>query len=103
MIPINIDDLLHGRAVETNRIEFKSDFNPAPVIHTICAFANDIENMAGGYIILGAEEENGMPVYPLKGIDPKRVDEILKELVSYCHHIEPLYQPVAEPVFYQGV
>ena len=52
-IPINIDDLINQRVVESTRIEFKSDWNPNPIIHSICAFANDIDNVGGGYIIIG--------------------------------------------------
>ena len=50
MIPINIDELLDGTIIEDNRIEFKSDWNPEKVMHTICAFANDYDNIGGGYI-----------------------------------------------------
>ena len=38
-IPVNIDDLVNLRTVESTRVEFKADFNPSPIIHTICAFA----------------------------------------------------------------
>lgn len=99
-IPINIDDLLNRRVVESTRIEFKSDFNPNPIIHSICAFANDIDNMGGGYILIGVEEQNGAPVFPVKGIPQERVDGILKDLVRYCRCIEPLYNPIAEPILY---
>ena len=102
-IPINIDDLINQRVVESTRIEFKSDWNPNPIIHSICAFANDIDNVGGGYIIIGVEEENGSPVFPVKGIKQDRIDEILKELIGFCHCIEPLYNPVVEPVLFQGV
>ena len=102
-IPVNIDDLINSRVVESTRIEFKSDFNPNAVIHTICAFANDIDNLGGGYIILGVEEKDGSPVFPINGIERNRIDGILKDLVGYCRCIEPLYDPVVEPVLYEGV
>ena len=102
-IPVNIDDLINHRIVESTRIEYKSDFNPAPIIRSICAFANDIDNMGGGYIIIGVEEENGAPLFPIKGIEQPRIDSILKKLREYCHFIEPLYEPVVEPVLYHDV
>lgn len=102
-IPVNIGDLVNGHVVESSRIEFKADFNPTPVIHTICAFANDIDNIGGGYLVIGAEERDGMPVLPPKGIEPERIDGILKRLVGLCHCIEPLYNPVVEPVLFDGV
>ncbi len=52
-IPVNIHELINGTVVESTRIDFKADWNPEPIIHTICAFANDIDNMGGGYIIVG--------------------------------------------------
>lgn len=101
-IPININDLIDCRVVESNRVEFKSDWNPTPIIHSICAFANDIDNVGGGYIVVGVEEKDGTPVLPVKGIPQERVDGILKELIGLCHMIEPLYYPVVEPVLFQG-
>ena len=90
-IPADISELISGTTVESTRIEFKSDFNPEPIIHTICAFANDIDNIGGGYIIIGIEEKNSIPQLPPKGIDKSRIDSILKKLEGFCHCIEPLY------------
>lgn len=100
-IPLNIDDLINRRVVESSRIEFKSDWNPNAVIHTICAFANDIDNLGGGYIVIGVDELDGSPIFPIKGVEQKNIDNILKELVGFCHFIEPLYNPVVEPIIYQ--
>ena len=43
-LPINIDDLVNHRKVESARIEYKEGWNPEKVLHTLCAFANDIDN-----------------------------------------------------------
>lgn len=76
---LNIEDLLNKRRVESNRIEFKKDWNPAPIYRTICAFANDFENLGGGYILVGVEQdENGLAKRPVKGIDIKDVDKIMQ-------------------------
>lgn len=101
-LPVNVDTLIHGNIVESTRIEFKEDFNPERVVHTICAFANDIDNIGGGYIIIGVKEENGSPQFPLKGLEKSSVDGIMKSLNEYCNLIEPRYIPVCEPVFYEG-
>ena len=61
-LPINIKDLVNGKAVEWERLEFKKDWNPEPIIHTLCAFANDMNNWGGGYIIVGIEEKDGNQV-----------------------------------------
>lgn len=100
-IPVSIDALINRRVVESSRIEFKRDFNPDAIIRSICAFANDIDNMGGGYIVVGVEEENGAPKFPVAGIAQDRLDGIQKKLREYCHAIRPLYQPVVEPVLYQ--
>ncbi len=49
-LPLNIDDLIHQRKVESARIEYKKDWNPEKVLHSVCAFANDIDNLGGGHI-----------------------------------------------------
>lgn len=101
-IPVNIEDLVNERVVESSRIEFKAGFNPGPIIHTICAFANDIDNIGGGYLVIGVEERDGRPVLPPKGIPLDQIDDIMKRMVGLCHCIEPLYYPVVEPVEFQG-
>ena len=99
-IPVNIEELINQRVVESNRIEFKKDWNPNAVIHSICAFANDIDNVGGGYIVLGVEEKDGSPVFPIAGIEQSKIDGILKECIGYCRCIEPLYNPVIEPILF---
>ena len=101
-IPTNIKTLLSGEVVEWARIEFKETWDPAASLKTICAFANDLDNWGGGYVILGVEEKNGKPVFPVKGLSEGSIDRIQKELLGICHLIEPLYLPVVEPVEYQG-
>ena len=56
-IPVNIYELINRTIVESTRVEFKADWNPEAILHTICAFANDIDNMGGGYIVVGVEED----------------------------------------------
>ena len=68
-LPINIEDLLNKRKVESNRIEFKKGWNPDKIYHTICAFATDLDNTGGGYIIVGVEQDdNGIAKRPVKGL-----------------------------------
>ena len=100
-LPVNIDDLVNHRKVEWARIEYKEGWNPEKVLHSLCAFANDIDNWGGGYVILGVAEKDGKPVFPVKGLSPDSIDRIQKELLGVCHLIEPLYLPVVEPVEYQ--
>ena len=57
MLPINITELLEQNRIESNRIEYKQGWNPTAIYHTICAFANDFENLGGAYIVV--EADNG--------------------------------------------
>ena len=54
-LAININDLLNKQKIESNRIEFKKGWNPGSIYHSICAFANDFDDLGGGYIIVGIE------------------------------------------------
>lgn len=101
-LPINISDLIKRRVVENARIEYKRDWNPEPILHSICAFANDIDNWGGGYIIIGIDEEEGIPKFPVQGLEKSSIDRINKELLQKCNLIEPRYIPIVEHVIFEG-
>lgn len=101
-LPINIADLINRRVVENARVEYKKNWNPETILHSICAFANDIDNWGGGYIIIGVEEENGMPKLPVSGLTKSSIDRVNKELLQKCNLIEPRYIPVVEQTTYDG-
>jgi ATP-dependent DNA helicase RecG len=101
-IPISVKDLLKQRKVESERIEFKANWNPESVLHSICAFANDFNNWGGGYIVIGVAEENGVPVLPPTGITKGSADKISKELIRICNLLEPRYIPVIDVTTYNG-
>ena len=92
-LPINIEDLLNKQKVESNRIEFKKGWNPISIYHSICAFANDIDNIGGGYILIGVEESAGVAVRPVKGIPIEQLDKIQREIVNFNNLIDPFYSP----------
>ena len=70
-LPINIDEILKGRLVEWERLEFKKGWNPEAVLHTLCAFANDFHNWGVGYIFNGIEAKQGRPILPPAGLTKK--------------------------------
>ncbi len=101
-LPMNIKDLLSGKPVEWERLEFKAGWNPLEVLHTLCAFANDFKNLGGGYIILGVHEKNGKPILPPEGLDASKIDDIQKELLRLGHTaIQPNYHPIIVPHVFQ--
>lgn len=87
-IPTNIKTLLAGEAVEWARIEFKETWDAETSLKTICAFANDLDNWGGGYIVIGVKENEGKPVYPLKGISSDKIDSYQKSILSKCKLID---------------
>ena len=100
-LPINIHQLITGKTVEWDRIEFKKGWNPEEILHTLCTFANDVNNWGGGYIVIGIEEKDGIPVLPPLGLLQNSLDAIQKKMVNLCHQIEPTPQIVTEPVVFQ--
>ncbi len=94
-LPINLTDLLRQRTVEGERIEYKAGWNPDAIIRTVCAFANDFENLGGGYVVIGQDcDANGQPVFPPVGLADNQLDKIQQELLAACQLIQPLYFPV---------
>ena len=66
-LPLNIDDLIHQRKVESARIEYKKDWNPEKVLYSVCAFANDI--IESRYVPVVSHEVNFLRLRVLSEID----------------------------------
>ena len=96
-LPVNIDELLRGNTVESERIEFKKSWDPEDVLHTMCAFANDMHNWGGGYIIIGVEEVDGKAILPPVGLRSNQIDSFQKKVVELGHKVAPNYFPVMSP------
>ena len=94
-IPTSIKTLLDGNVVEWARIEFKETWDPEASLKTICAFANDIDNWGGGYIVIGVREERDNSK-TLVGVHSSKVDAILKDMFNKCKRIRPEYMPYAQ-------
>ena len=95
-LPIDIESLLTQQKVENSRIEFKESWNNVSVgqiYRSVCAFANDYDNIGGGYIIVGVAEENGVAIRPVKGVPLKDIDKIQKEILNYNNQLSPAYFP----------
>lgn len=105
-LPIQVKDLLYRRRVEAPRVELKGSWNEGPtgqqVLRTICAFANDLYHVNGGYIVLGVEEQDGVASLPPKGLDPARLERIQRWIRGRCRQLDPEYQPVLSPEVVDG-
>jgi ATP-dependent DNA helicase RecG len=94
-LPVNLNALLRQRRVEGDRIEYKAGWNPDAIIRTLCAFANDFENLGGGYVVIGQDcNEDGTAIFPPVGLQESHLDLIQRELLQYCQMIQPTYFPV---------
>jgi ATP-dependent DNA helicase RecG len=98
-LPIGIEELLGG-AVETARLELKASWDPNTtghqVIKTLCAFANDLQNLNGGYVVLDVVEQDGVAVRPANGLSATSIDAAQKWIHGNCKRIDPTYMPVMD-------
>ena len=105
-LPINLTNLLHGRGVESVRVEFKATWDPntagPQVLKTICAFANDYHNLNGGYVVIGVAERDGRPSLPPEGLSPAELEAAQKWLRGNCNRLDPQYQPLLSPEVVSG-
>ena len=101
ILPVNLDNLLYCRGVESERVEFKASWNRhttgPQVLKTICAFANDYHNLNGGYIIIGVEERDGRAALPPFGLTAKEVEDAQRWIRGSCNRLDPPYPPVLSP------
>ncbi len=101
-LALNIDDVLLGRSVEWERLEFKKNWNSEDVLHTLCAFANDFHNLGGGYLFIGIADDGGKPVLPPSGLNPSSLDRLQRDVLELGHKIVPAYHPLMEPCIIHG-
>lgn len=100
ILPVNLDDLLHQRSVESARVEFKASWSEptrSQVLKTVCALANDYQNLNGGYIVIGVAEQNAQAVLPPAGLGAEDVERAQNWLRGRCKAMEPAYDPIFSP------
>lgn len=97
ILPIGLGQLLSG-AVESARLELKASWDPKvagpQALRALCAFANDLQNLNGGYVIIGVEERAGVAVRPVRGLAETEIDAAQKWIRGHCNKIVPTYMPV---------
>jgi len=92
---LNIEELLSARTVESDRIEYKEGWNPDAIYRSICAFANDFDNIGGGYILIGVEEDTTKKTAkrPVKGLTTNEIASIQREMIGFNNLMKPYYAP----------
>lgn len=102
-LPLNITALLRQRTVEGERIEYKAGWNPDAIVRTLCAFANDFQNLGGGYVVIGQDcDAHGQPVFPPVGLAADQLDKVQQELLAACQLIQPPYFPALSMEVVEG-
>jgi len=89
---------------ESEKVEWKENGDDNDVVKsmvkTISAFANDIANMGGGYVVCGAKEskdEYGFPKLIFTGLSADKVKEIEGKVLQYCRdYVSPSIAPTVE-------
>ena len=101
ILPINLDDLLRCRSVESERVEFKASWDPQrtgpQALRTICAFANDCHNLNGDYVVIGVGEQDGRATLPPSGLSATELDAAQLWIRGNCNRLDPPYQPILSP------
>jgi predicted HTH transcriptional regulator len=86
---------------ESEQIEWKenvADVND--VVETLCAFANDLANLGGGYVVCGAQEDkdqHGFPRFVKTGLTAAQLKEVEGRTLSLCRdRVSPPITPRVE-------
>lgn len=86
---------------ESEQVEWKENGDDIKIaegiVKTISAFANDIANVGGGYVICGAKEikdEHGFPKIQYTGLSANQLKEIEGKVTRYCqNYVDPAIIP----------
>jgi predicted HTH transcriptional regulator len=89
---------------ESERVEWKENGDDKAIVNnivkTISAFANDIANFGGGYVVCGAKEtkdEYGFPKVAYTGLSADKLKEIEGKVLQHCRdYISPAIAPIVQ-------
>lgn len=94
-------DLRELAARESEQVEWKQQVaDPDDVVRTIVAFANDLGNLGGGYVVCGAAEErdeHGFQGLRADGLTSSRAKEVEGRVLAAClAKVSPPLVPLVE-------
>lgn len=95
-------DLKELSVRESERVEWKENGDDIDVVKkivkTISAFANDISNFGGGYVVCGAKEtkdNHGFPKIQYTGLTANKLKEIEGKVTQHCRdYVYPSLSPI---------
>lgn len=84
---------------ESEQIEWKENVADVDdVVATLCAFANDLANLGGGYVVCGAQEvkdDHGVPRLIRSGLSASRLQEVEGRVLARCRdRVSPPLTPL---------
>ncbi len=98
--PIDLDQLARRESEQTEWKENVADCND--VVATLMAFANDLQNLGGGYLVCGAREErdeHGFPRLVRVGLTAARLKEVENTVLARCRdRVSPPLAPLVEEI-----
>jgi len=94
-------DLTELSRRENEQTEWKENVADVDdVVATLSAFANDLQNLGGGYVVCGAKEErdaNGFPRLVRTGLTANRLREVENTVLARCRErVSPPLVPLVE-------
>ena len=86
---------------ESEQVEWKENVADIDdVVEALCAFANDLANLGGGYVVCGAREvrdEHGFPKMVRTGLTADRLKEVEGRVLTRCRErVAPPLTPLVE-------
>ncbi len=95
---IDLDQLARRESEQTEWKENVADIND--VVGTVSAFANDLQNLGGGYVVCGAKEAkdaHGFPRLVKAGLTAARLKEVENTVLARCRdRVSPPLAPLVE-------
>ncbi len=95
---IDLDELARRESEQTEWKENVADIDE--VVATLCAFANDLQNLGGGYVVCGARETkdaHGFPKLERQGLTASRFKEVENTVLARCRErVSPPLAPLVE-------
>jgi ATP-dependent DNA helicase RecG len=95
---VDLDELAGRESEQTAWKENVADIDD--VVATLAAFANDLQNLGGGYVVCGAKEEknaDGFPMLVRAGLTANRFKEVENVVLARCRdRVSPPITPLVE-------
>src|SRR5262249_1400039 len=96
--PIDLNELARRENEQTEWKENVADIDD--VVATLSAFANDLQNLGGGYVVCGVAEtkdEYGFPSLVRVGLTASRLQEVEGTVMTRCRErVSPPITPLVE-------